>query len=194
MLPGRPNHLPDVFFQKVHFSEQFPSAAPVDLHAFGYYRDLTAEIVDPVIENEIEKFMKKFRAEEEMFIDQNLRENPIIWYNRTSSTTSSVNEESTTNPDQMSKCTKCKMYGKIKKAKFKLRYKFMTMKLEQNASTLQSLRNFIDSAEGKLRSRGRSEESLKELRDAMGIDRTRVENLSEINRKFFLAAERAPED
>ncbi|XP_055842738.1 protein sisterless A-like [Episyrphus balteatus] len=192
MRPRRPNLLPAAFFQKVHYSEDLPASAPVDLHAFGSnYRDLTQENVDPVIEKEIEKFMTKFRAEEESYVDQNLRENPIIWFSEKSTT--SCRSSNSTNEQQTPNCTRCKMLAKIKKAKFKLRYKFMTTKLEHHAITLQSLRNFIASAEGKLRMRGRTEQDLQELRDALGIDRHRVENLTEINRQFFKSAEKAAE-
>ncbi|XP_055842737.1 protein sisterless A-like [Episyrphus balteatus] len=188
--------LPDIFFKKVNFSETPPPPGPVNFDELGDYSELTPEIVDPVIESEIQRLSNKYFTQEEKFIDINLRENPIIWYNRTSTTTPDSPKPSTSKAaklEQLSNCTRCKMLCKIKKAKFKLRYKFITLKLEKNAATLQNLRNCIASAEASLRRKGRSENEIRRLREAMGIDRVRVENLPEINRQFFRAAEKAKE-
>ncbi|XP_055910391.1 protein sisterless A-like [Eupeodes corollae] len=196
----RQNYPPDIFFHKIDFSNKPPPPVPVDFDALGDYSDLTAEIVDPVIEFEVDRLHKKYIADEENYVDINLRENPIIWYNRIQSSPSSPSPAkksiaSTSKAaklqqlKKLSDCTRCKMLSKIKKAKFKLRYKFLMTKLEQNAGALQNLRNCIAGAEANLRCKGRSEEDLRKLREAMGIDRVRVQNLPEINRMIFRAAE-----
>ncbi|XP_055915247.1 protein sisterless A [Eupeodes corollae] len=177
------NYLSGMFLQKLYP----PTSEPMDLKSFACYQELTPESVDTVIDFEMKKVMAKYAAEEESFVDQKLIENPVICERRQSNRSGSESSSSTRDPLQQQRaesCRKSRINNKIKKAKSKFRHKFITMKLAQNAAALQCIRDVISHAEAKLKSTGYSEAALRKLRNAMGVDRMEIDNLTDITRQL----------
>lgn len=129
---------------------------------------LAASNIELAMEREISDIKDNYFQEEEKFVNQMIRDNPVEKF-AMKSTLKNVDKMSEAQKQRSEACRKSRMNNKIKKAKCKYRHKFITSKLNSSSTLLNCIRDVIAHTEGKLIRSGFDPRHLYEMKITMGL-------------------------
>lgn len=128
---------------------------------------------EEIIQLEVSDVKRKYLQEEESFVNQMVKENPIE-KPHTKNGFSKVQALTEVQKQRSEACRKSRMNNKIKKAKSKYRHKFIASKLSSSSTLLSCIKDVIAHTESKLIRRGLDPQLLLEMKRSMGIFETPI--------------------
>ncbi|KAL5275210.1 sisA family protein [Megaselia abdita] len=120
------------------------------------------------MDREMSEIKDKYFQEEELFVNQMIRDNPVENL-AIKSTITNIEKMSEIQKQRSEACRKSRMNNKIKKAKCKYRHKFITSKLSSSSTLLTCIKDVIAHTESKLIKSGFDSQHLFEMKITMGI-------------------------
>lgn len=133
--------------------------------------------IDDMVAHELDTLKSHFANQEQIYVDQMLREHPIVVEKRAATTipaskAAEVTAASDVQRQRAESCRKSRYNNKIKKAKLRFRHKFISRQLTESAVVLEQMRTVIAEAEAQLLSRGFNRSALEQMRRDFGLDRS----------------------
>lgn len=129
---------------------------------------LATSNLELAMEREISDIKDKYFKEEETFVNQMIRDNPVEKL-AAKGTVNNVEKMSEVQKQRSEACRKSRMNNKIKKAKCKYRHKFITSKLHSSSTLLNCIKDVIAHTESKLIRSGFDPQQLFEMKINMGL-------------------------
>ncbi|XP_037810499.1 protein sisterless A-like [Lucilia sericata] len=182
------------FLQQIYKSlSQDLQIQPFNPAALASAMNVNPENIDHMVEMELKVIKENVLKKEQQYVEQMLRENPIVIERRNNNNQQPQQQQQTSSDDDVvdvvtvstsskrenqkflqqqraEACRRSRYNNKIKKAKSKYRHKYISQKLLQSAQMFDCIQDLIKQAENQLLSQGLPEDKLQQLRQRYDME------------------------